>query len=598
MAAPVLAPVPQKVESLPGSYLAPRGLVEALSHYSLAAGQPPGVRVVVERTAALQPEGYRLSVAPEGIAIQAGDPAGLFYAVMTLRQLLRQGEPAGRLPCVRIEDWPELPVRGAMLDISRDRVPTMETLKGLIELWAGLKYNQLQLYTEHTFAYLSHPAVWREASPLTAEEVRELDRYCADRAIELVPNQNSFGHMERWLRHPPYDRLAETPGGFTDPWGVFRKHPSTLNPLDPQAVELLAGLYDELLPNFRSRLLNVGGDEPWELGQGRSAEACRERGTGRVYLEFLLKIHEQVRRRGRAMQFYGDIIVKYPELIGELPKDSIALEWGYEADHPFEREVRAFAEAGLPFYVCSGTSAWNSLGGRWGNARGNILSAALQARKAGAAGCLLTEWGDNGHWQQHPIPLPAYVYAAAVGWCARTGRDLAVEPFLSRHLFADPTGRAARALMLLQNVWDDGIQRLHNAGILAVLLLDPTYPYYRRAFPRYAGYTFEHERALLEEAGTLLEGARMTAPETALLEEELRFTTELMLHATRLGRARFATPALELGAVDPAARRELAQELEALLERYRSLWLARSRPGGLADSSARFMALLECYRQG
>jgi hypothetical protein len=102
-----------------------------------------------------------------------------------------------------------------MIDVSRDKVPTLATLFMLVDLFAELKINQLQLYTEHTFQYANHPDVWRDASPITPAEIRQLDEYCRARFIELVPNQNSFGHMARWLKHPRYAALAEAPDGFT-----------------------------------------------------------------------------------------------------------------------------------------------------------------------------------------------------------------------------------------------------------------------------------------------------------------------------------------------------------------------------------------------
>src|SRR4029453_13120330 len=105
----------------------------------------------------------------------------------------------GRLPVGTVEDWPDVPVRGVMLDVSRDKVPTMETVRALVDRLAGWKVNQLQLYMEHTFAYRDHEDVWRAASPFTAEEVVELDAYCRARHVELVPNQNCLGHWERWL---------------------------------------------------------------------------------------------------------------------------------------------------------------------------------------------------------------------------------------------------------------------------------------------------------------------------------------------------------------------------------------------------------------
>ena len=103
-----------------------------------------------------------------------------------------------------------------MLDISRDKVPTMATLFSLVDLLAELKINQLQLYTEHTFAYRNHPAVWAKASPMTGDEILQLDQYCRERFIELVPNQNSFGHMEQWLKLPQYRDLAEARDSIKD----------------------------------------------------------------------------------------------------------------------------------------------------------------------------------------------------------------------------------------------------------------------------------------------------------------------------------------------------------------------------------------------
>ena len=148
--------------------------------------------------------------------------------------------------------------RGYMLDISRDKVPTMATLRRIVDILKICNYNQFQLYTEHAFSYSGHETVWRNSSPVTPSEIRELDAYCRMNDIELVPNQNSFGHMERWLVHSEYNHLAAMPnGGAVTPWGTVKKEPTTLDPSNPQSLEFLSGLYGELLPNFSSRLFIV-----------------------------------------------------------------------------------------------------------------------------------------------------------------------------------------------------------------------------------------------------------------------------------------------------------------------------------------------------
>lgn len=600
-----LVPPPRKSLFTDDTYTPEEGLFTALGAYRSGDPLPAGLREVEwNGDSSRGGEAYRLEITSDGIVLAASGDAGRFYALQTLRQLLRQADK-GRIPCGALHDWPDFPVRGVLWDISRDRVPTMETLYMMVDLLAEWKYNQLQLYTEHTFAYSGHSEVWQGSSPLTPEEARALDRYCRERCIELVPNQNSFGHMERWLSHPAYHPLAESPEGFTDPWGHFRPDSSTLAPLVPESLDFLRGLYDQLLPCFQSSWLNVGGDEPWELGKGRSREICEREGLDRVYLDFLAKIHGVAAERRHRIQVYGDIIMKYPHLIPELPEDIVVVNWGYEANHPFEEECRQIARAGIPFYVCTGTSAWNSLAGRWDNARGNIEAGAESGLRHGAAGLLVSEWGDNGHWQPLSSALPGLLYGAALAWNRKDGAALAaegetgltgVETALALHPFRhDPA--AAQALMTLQDVWACTGIPLHNASLPVLLLLDPVYPYYRDEYHRFRDYDFAAEEALIGRALDLL-GQGGDPPENALFRREIRWTAALLKHACRLGRRQLRTPELRLDQVPAEERRELADELEELMAEYRAIWLLRSRPGGLAESLGRFEALLKSYRGG
>ena len=172
------------------------------------------------------------------------------------------------LPELELEDAPDFRERGVMLDVSRDKVPALRTLRMLIDRLARWKVNQLQLYMEHTFAYRDHQVVWADADPMTAEEVRAIDAFCRERHLELVPNQNCLGHMERWLRHDRYRPLAIAPDGFIDIRGRHHE-PTTVQPAAPASLALFDSLLQELLPNFTSRRFNVGLDEPWELTADR-----------------------------------------------------------------------------------------------------------------------------------------------------------------------------------------------------------------------------------------------------------------------------------------------------------------------------------------
>lgn len=532
-----------------------------------------GLAIKLDESHEIPSEGYKLSITPDVMEIAASTPAGAFYGACTLTQILRSPE----IPCLSVFDWPDLPARGVMLDVSRDKVPSMETLYHLTDLLSEWKINQFQLYTEHSFAYLAHPKVWEHASPMTGEEILALDSYCRDRFIELVPNQNSFGHFERWLKFDEYRGMAECPDGFESPWGGHRG-PTTLYPLDKKNVAFLAGLYDELLPHFSSSLLNVGCDETWELGKGRSAKAAEKHGVGRVYYDFLMEIHRLVEERGRTMQFWGDIILHHPELIPKLPENLIALEWGYEQDHPFEERSAKFADSGIPFYVAPGTSSWNSLAGRTDNAIGNIARAAKVGFEKGAIGLLNTDWGDNGHWQPLPVSYLGYMAGAMASWNAGADVKKSLPERLSLHAFGDPTGRTGRAFYDIGNVykcfgkekqncsvpWQILFLNQDNAGVVEGLRI--------REFEKM-------ERQLKDIAYTFI-GGEMTCPDADVVRDEFEHIVMMLQLAAEFGKCR-------LGGPKP---RQFASRVDELKMEHELVWLLRNRPGGLVDSEEKMRA--------
>ncbi len=424
-----LLPTPRSLKQRPGIFLLPK-------HQPLSA-----IKVVRGGSVPEYPEGYALTISKNGVEICFREPAGLRAATTTLRQLLR--EYGRRLPFVQIKDWPDFARRGVMLDISRGRVPRLETLLDLAEKLSDFKINELQLYTEHTFAYKNYKSVWQSWGALTAKEIQILDVRCRELGIDLVPNQNSFGHLRYFLEDARLKKLAEIPEPYEAETRDFLRRPTTLAPNHPGTLPFLRGLYDELLPNFSSQFLNIGGDETWDLGKGQSKKLCATKGKGRVYFDFIKKVHREVAGRKKQMMFWGDIILKYPAIIRELPKNIIALNWGYEADHPFEKEAAQFAKAKVPFYVCPGTSTWQTLLGRHENGFANLRAAAKAGEKFGALGYLNTDWGDGGHPQPLAVSWPLFAAGAALAWNAQKLDESKMLDVLNRDVFADSTGKVA-----------------------------------------------------------------------------------------------------------------------------------------------------------
>ncbi len=545
---------------------------------------PEGGLGAVTNGSGLPPEGYRLTIAPDGVRIEAADDAGAFYARATLQQLRRESTD-GMIPSGTIEDWPDLPVRAVMLDISRDKVPTMETLRALIDRLAAWKVNQVQLYMEHTFAYRDHQVVWAEADPVTAEEIRELDRFCAERYVELVPNQNCLGHMDRWLKHDRYRQLAIAPDGFTDMRG--RPHaPTTVQPAAPASLALFDSLLQELLPNFASRRVNVGLDEPWELTPDRIDD----------YVEHLRLLRALPVLDGREMIVWGDILAMHPDVLASLPDGVTVCEWGYESNHPFAERCERLGKTGRPFWTAPGTSAWLTLAGRTTNMVGNIDSATAALSDYGGQGVLNTDWGDRGHLQQLPVSDPGFAYGAAMGWCRESNRDLDLAAALSAHCYADPSGALGRAVTAMGDAHTKVKPQLINESILAMPVYHPTAVIGRGATK---GLTVEDLQTVVEVTEAALDDVAVGAaaserPDAARVGDELRHTGALLLHCSRDHMARLEAGG-RLGDVSAATRHQLASNLDHLIERHRELWLARNRRGGLTDSVAVLTGLRDAY---
>jgi hypothetical protein len=457
----------------------------------------------------------------------------------------------------------------------------------------------VQLYTEHTFAYRNHRTVWENASPMTAEQILALDAYCRERYIDLVPNQNSIGHMHRWFMHEKYLPLAETEVGLTTPWGSKQDYPFSLSPAVPETLTFLEELYDELLPNFTSHMFNIGGDETFDLGEGRSKALAQAKGKGRLYLDYLLEIYQRVKARGRTMQFWGDIINKHPELIALLPKDTIALEWGYEANHDFSAKSALFAQSGVSFYVCPGTSGWTTIAGRTDNTIGNIRNAVENGLKHGAIGVLNTDWGDLGHWQPLPVSYLGFAYGAALGWAYAQNADIDLPAVLSAFAFRDRAGVMGRLAYDLGNAYQQPGITVRNGSFLFWSYLRPLealrnvesawlYPESHEAAKDDAKLTQNLNQTIdyIDEILTPLEHAQMAAPDAELTKREFATAAHMLKHG-----ARRALAQLESNSTKDMLLADLT-EIEAELQQN---WLARNRPGGLSDSVARLRLAREMY---
>lgn len=366
----------------------------------------------------LDDEEYVIEVDKNGVSVVYSTEQGKFRAMTSLRQLAKKNK--GLLPFCKICDKPDIAARSYMLDISRGRVPKLQTILDFVDVLAELKYNEFQLYMDNfCFKYAAFPEYTKDFDCLTPEDIECIDKYCEERFIDLVPNQNSFGHMKAWVDQPELAHL-----------GLFDENESTgtLNPLLDESVELMDKIYGSLLPHFKSKYVNIGLDEAVGLGRFQTEQACKERGIANVFVDYLDKLNKLVNEKyGKEVQFWADMIVNYPDAFEKFPKNVTAVEWGYGmiATQVMEERVRSLKEKGVRFYIAPGNLTWTGLTSRVEIMEFNVRTTGELAKKYGAAGYMLTDWSvpneGHPHYLVHSY-FPA-VLSAQYGWNSGTAQE-------------------------------------------------------------------------------------------------------------------------------------------------------------------------------
>ncbi|NLK27320.1 MAG: family 20 glycosylhydrolase [Clostridiales bacterium] len=377
-------------------------------------GIASGDGIYLSMNSEMAEEEYKLSIEKDKIVIQGGSNTAILYGVQTLRQIISQ--KGSVLPCLEIKDYPDIKHRGFYHDVTRGRVPTLAYLKELADKLSYYKINQLQLYIEHSYLFKDFSEVWRDDTPLTAEEILELDAYCRSLNIELIPSLSSFGHLYELLRTKTYAHLCELPNSDKEPFGlVARMQHHTIDTTNEESYQLITKMISEYMPLFSSKHFNICADETFDLGKGRSKQLADEIGTQKLYVGFLKRIAEFVVSKGKIPMFWGDIISRFPEAINELPKESICLNWGYAPDQR-DYETKALAEAGATQYLCPGVGGWNQMINLIESSYKNIRLMCDYAYQYQGIGILNTDWGDFGHINHPEFSTAGIIYGATFSW--------------------------------------------------------------------------------------------------------------------------------------------------------------------------------------
>lgn len=357
-------------------------------------------------------EAYALELTEQRILLTAEGLAGVFHGIQTLLQIFTHE----KIPCLYIEDRPDFSYRGFYQDITRGRVPKIEWLKHLVDEMAYYKLNSLQLYVEHTFAFREFADSMEKTGYLTAEEIRELDDYCYENFIELIPSIATFGHLYELLEKPQYKELCMLENYEPEHhYWIGRTRHHTIDPANSKSFPLIQSMIDQYLPLFRSNQFNICGDETFDLSAGRHAGED----TARLYIDFVKQLVEYVQSKGEKVMMWADILLKYPETIEELPDNIQYLNWYYDLEVK-ESDMEVFERLERTQIVCPGSNSWASLCPNVSKAELNICRMTELGYKHGAVGVLNTVWGDCGHPCSNTLTMYSMVVGAEKSWSVET----------------------------------------------------------------------------------------------------------------------------------------------------------------------------------
>lgn len=385
----------------------------------------------ISKDSALKEEEYKLEISENNILIMGGSDKGCFYGIITLLQIIEKSNES-KISALLVKDCPDMVHRGFYYDVTRGRVPSVDGLKDIVDKLAALKINSLQLYVEHTFDFEEFKTSMRtEDDYLTAEEILEIDEYCYNNFIDFIPSLSTFGHLYELLIKEEYSHLCELENYVPENhfWRERMAH-HTIDPTNPESIKVVCSLIDQYLPLFRSKYFNICCDETFDLGKGRNSGTS----SSELYIDFVKKVTKHITDAGKTAMMWGDIALAHPELLSQIPKETVMLNWCYGTE-PDADSIRKVKEQNMRQIVCPGTSSWYALMEDLSVSVPNITKMAKYGYENGVLGLLNTNWGDYGHPAHFECALFGTTLGACLSWNIGTELNVSLEENISKTIY-------------------------------------------------------------------------------------------------------------------------------------------------------------------
>ena len=308
----------------------------------------------VKDNTAMRKEQYSLSVTPSGIRITAADPAGIFYGLQTLLQLIPAG-PSPAIPCVEITDYPRFAWRGLMLDVSRHFF-TKQEVERYIDDMVRYKYNTLHLHlsddegwrieikslpqlTQHGAWRVARTGRWGEFLPAlgdeaataggfyTQDDMREIIRYAQQRYVTILPEIDIPAHSLALISSYPNLSCTQLPYPVNPGARPPVRQDNALCIGNDSVYMVLDKIFTELAALFPSEYIHIGGDEAYK-GFWATCPKCQRRMAD----EHLGNVEELqsyfVKRIEKILTSKGKKLIGWDEILeGGLAPEATVMSW-------------------------------------------------------------------------------------------------------------------------------------------------------------------------------------------------------------------------------------------------------------------------------
>jgi hypothetical protein len=280
-------------------------------------------------------------------------------------------------------------VKGFHLDM-RIQVMKMDALKAFAKKLSEQGINTLVMEWEGTYPFESNPLIPNRYA-YTKEEIKSFISYCSSIGIDVIPLQQSFGHVEYILRNEKYKDLRED-----------QKDYSQVCPLDTEGnKKLFTELFTELAATHPSKYFHIGGDETYLLGHCDKCKAmAAKEGTSKLYIDHIKMLCDIVISLGKIPVMWADIALKHPEALQLLPKQTILVDWNYGWDMNNFGDHQKLIDAGFEVWGAPAIRSHpdNYFLTQWEKHFKNISDFVPVCRQLGYKGIIMTSWSTSGQY--------------------------------------------------------------------------------------------------------------------------------------------------------------------------------------------------------